>query len=80
VRLLPSEQTRVQLEALKLFCEGSLVLCEPYGHEDRCIVFRADGGRLWRSERDNWQEVGWSAAIEEIVGLAADGYDFFAPR
>lgn len=46
------------------------------------IQFRLDGGAAWRTETfsgdygppDDWQEVPFSAAIDEIARLAAEGW------
>ena len=89
--LLPSEQTTAQKKALTKFLGTGGVTARTYrnDYDDREWseeTYRLDGGKCWRSLTDyrqtvdNWQEVPFSAAVDAIAQLAADGWSMSHPR
>ncbi len=83
--LLPSQQTEKQKKALAAFFATGAMGARSYRNnwDDREWYdedFRMDGGKCWKScttdrnHEDDWQEITFSAAVDRIAELAAEGW------
>jgi hypothetical protein len=83
--LLFLEQGRIRLQEP---CDcGSTVRHNNGGNYHAVVDIRMDGGKVWRTETftgdygspDDWREVAWAEALEEIASRAAEGWAVSAP-
>jgi hypothetical protein len=61
---------------------GSMIRHNNGGNYHRIVEFRLDAGKCWRTETftgdygppDDWKEVEFSEAVDEIASLSAEGW------